>query len=101
MQLLIDVGTVVGLPQREQDMLRELLEIYQSHYTKNWEKEKYYEGNIPLSDVNLGIALPFNMKSLQIGCAWGSKPSMCWRRGLSLTDLSMRAATSQTSLPES
>lgn len=73
MQLLIDVGTVVGLPQREQDMLRELLEIYQSHYTKNWEKEKYYEGNIPLSDVNLGIALPFNMKSLQIGCAWGSK----------------------------
>lgn len=73
MQLLIDVGTVVGLPQKEQDMLRELLEIYQSHYTKNWEKEKYYEGNIPLSDVNLGIALPFNMKSLQIGCAWGSK----------------------------
>ena len=73
MQLLIDVGTVVGLPQREQNMLRELLEIYQSHYTKNWEKEKYYEGNIPLSDVNLGIALPFNMKSLQIGCAWGSK----------------------------
>ena len=73
MQLLIDVGTVAGLPQREQDMLRELLEIYQSHYTKNWEKEKYYEGNIPLSDVNLGIALPFNMKSLQIGCAWGSK----------------------------
>ena len=73
MQLLIDVGTVVGLPQREQDMLHELLEIYQSHYTKNWEKEKYYEGNIPLSDVNLGIALPFNMKSLQIGCAWGSK----------------------------
>lgn len=54
-------------------MLMNLFEIYQSHYAKNWEKEKYYEGNIPLSDVNLGIALPKSIRSLQIGCAWGSK----------------------------
>ena len=54
-------------------MLRNLIEIYQSHYAKNWEKEKYYEGNIPLSDVNLGIALPKNMSKLEIGCAWGAK----------------------------
>ena len=73
MQLLIDVGLVVGLPPKEQAMLANLFEIYQSHYAKNWEKEKYYEGNIPLSDVNLGIALPKSIKSLQIGCAWGSK----------------------------
>lgn len=73
MQLLIDVWLVVGLPPKEQAMLANLFEIYQSHYAKNWEKEKYYEGNIPLSDVNLGIALPKSIKSLQIGCAWGSK----------------------------
>lgn len=73
MQMLIDVGMVAGLPQRERGMLRNLIEIYQSHYAKNWEKEKYYEGNIPLSDVNLGIALPKSIRSLQIGCAWGSK----------------------------
>ena len=73
MELLIDVGMVAGLPQRERGMLKNLFEIYQSHYAKNWEKEKYYEGNIPLSDVNLGIALPLNMQKLQIGCAWGSK----------------------------
>lgn len=73
MQLLIDVGLVVGLPPKEQAMLANLFEIYQSHYAKNWEKEKYYEGSIPLSDVNLGIALPKNIRNLQIGCAWGSK----------------------------
>lgn len=73
MQLLIDVGLVVGLPPKEQAMLANLFEIYQSHYAKNWEKEKYYEGNIPLSDVNLGIALPKSIRRLQIGCAWGSK----------------------------
>lgn len=73
MQMLIDVGMVAGLPQRERGMLRNLIEIYQSHYAKNWEKEKYYEGNIPLSDVNLGIALPKNMSKLEIGCAWGAK----------------------------
>lgn len=39
MQLLIDVGLVVGLPPKEQAMLANLFEIYQSHYAKNWEKE--------------------------------------------------------------
>ena len=73
MQMLIDVGMVAGLPQRESGMLRNLIEIYQSHYVKNWEKERYYEGNIPLSEVNLGIALPQSMRRLEIGCAWGSK----------------------------
>ena len=71
--MLIDVGMVAGLPQRERGMLKNLFEIYQSHYAKNWEKERYYEGNIPLSEVNLGIALPQSMRRLEIGCAWGSK----------------------------
>ena len=73
MVLFMDVGQVIGLPQTERQMLRNLVEIYMSHNAKNWEKERYYEGNIPLSEVNLGIALPQSMRRLEIGCAWGSK----------------------------
>lgn len=73
MVLFMDVGQVIGLPQTERKMLQNLIEIYMSHNAKNWEKERYYEGNIPLSEVNLGIALPQSMRKLEIGCAWGSK----------------------------
>ena len=73
MVLFMDVGQVIGLPQTERQMLQNLVEIYMSHNAKNWEKERYYEGNIPLSEVNLGIALPQSMRRLEIGCAWGSK----------------------------
>ena len=73
MVLFMDVGQVIGLPPAERQMLQNLIEIYMSHNAKNWEKERYYEGNIPLSEVNLGIALPQSMRRLEIGCAWGSK----------------------------
>lgn len=73
MVLFMDVGQVIGLPTAERQMLQNLIEIYMSHNAKNWEKERYYEGNIPLSEVNLGIALPQSMRRLEIGCAWGSK----------------------------
>lgn len=73
MTLNIAPGTVVGLPDAEQLLLAELLEIYAKHEFKNAEKERYYEGNIPLSEVNLGIALPEGLRRLEIGCAWGAK----------------------------
>ena len=73
MVLFMDVGQVIGLPLAERQMLQNLIEIYMSHNAKNWEKERYYEGNVPLSEVNLGIALPQSMRRLEIGCAWGSK----------------------------
>lgn len=66
-------ANVNGLPQREQRMLNKLINIYQNHATKNEEKIRYYEGKIPLSEVNLGIALPKEFSKLEIGCAWGSK----------------------------
>ena len=69
MVLFMDVGQVIGLPPAERQMLQNLIEIYMSHNAKNWEKERYYEGNIPLSEVNLGIALPQSMRRLEIGCA--------------------------------
>ena len=64
---------VEGLPERERAMLAKLISQYDAHAFKNAEKEKYYEGKISLNEVNLGIALPENIKKLEIGCAWGAK----------------------------
>ena len=68
-----DPNEVINLPAKEAAQMQELLNIYQAHYCKNAEKDKYYEGNISLNDVNLGIALPDGLRRLEIGCAWGAK----------------------------
>ena len=53
--------------------LQKLINLFNFHASKNEEKNKYYEGKISLSDVNLGIALPEGLRNLEIGCAWGAK----------------------------
>ena len=73
MNLFITAQQVKGLPLTEQAKLNELINIYTSHAEKNGVKERYYEGKISLSEVNLGIAIPKTMRELQIGCAWGAK----------------------------
>ena len=73
MELSIDVNNILGLDQRERARFQQLLKNYNSHKSKNSEKNRYYEGKIRLSDVNLGIALPHGMQGLEIGCAWGAK----------------------------
>lgn len=62
-----------GLPAVEQQMLNELIEVFNYNRQKNALKNKYYEGNISLDEVNLGIALPEGIRKLEIGCAWGAK----------------------------
>ena len=64
---------VKGLGNEEQEMLRDLIKIFEYHRAKNYRKNKYYEGKIPLRNVNLGIALPEDLNKLEIGCAWGAK----------------------------
>lgn len=64
---------VKGMGKQELEMLRELLNVLQAHAAKNKTKAKYYEGRIPLGEVNLGIALPQGMQGLEIGCSWGAK----------------------------
>jgi hypothetical protein len=64
---------VIGLPIVEQTRLQALVDTFLYHQSKNQTKNKYYEGNISLSSVNLGIALPEVLKGLEIGCAWGAK----------------------------
>ena len=73
MKLEIDAHSVQGLDEKERAALSRLIKTYTEHQGKNLEKERYYEGRIPLSSVNLGIALPDGLKRLEIGCAWGAK----------------------------
>lgn len=73
MNLFLDAYSVAGLGQHEASQLAELIEIYDYHDSKNLEKERFYEGHVPLSEVNLGIALPEAFGELEIGCEWGAK----------------------------
>lgn len=73
MELTILPSNVIGLPQIEQKRLQSLIDVYLYHAPKNEKKNQYYEGNISLNSVNLGIALPDGMRNLEIGCAWGAK----------------------------
>jgi hypothetical protein len=71
--ILIDPGRVAGLPIVEQVKLQKLVDVYTNYQMKNAQKERYYEGKVTLGEVNLGIALPHNMRGLEIGCSWGAK----------------------------
>ena len=73
MVFTIDPNAVEGLGEKEAIILKELLDVYAWHMQQNEVKNRYYEGHIPLSEVNLGIALPKGFKDLQIGCNWGAK----------------------------
>ena len=71
--LNIDAYSVTGMPIEDQVLLDKLLTIFNNNASSNATKNKYYEGKIPLSEVNLCIALPQGMMGLEIGCAWGAK----------------------------
>lgn len=73
MALKMDPSSIGELTDLERRQLAELLKVYDNHHSKNAEKNKYYEGNISLDSVNLGIALPQGMRGLEIGCSWGAK----------------------------
>lgn len=64
---------IPGLTVPEREMLTDLRDIFIAHQSKNELKNKYYEGNISLRDVNLGIALPDGLSRLEVGCSWGAK----------------------------
>ena len=69
----IEIEQVRGLPKEETKKLKKLIQIFESHQTKNAVKQKYYDGAVSLGDVNLGIALPKTFSKLSVGCEWGSK----------------------------
>lgn len=69
----LTIGAVQGLAPQDETRLAQLVEVYNYHKTRNDIKETFYDGQIRLSDVNLGIALPRNLSGLEIGCEWGGK----------------------------
>ena len=73
MILSITANDIRNFPTEEYERFNKLVDLFSVHASKNAEKNKYYEGKISLSEVNLGIALPDNMARLEIGCAWGTK----------------------------
>ena len=73
MQLSITAEQIIDFPETEYESFNKLKNTFNTHAYKNYQKDKYYEGNITLNDVNLGLALPDGLKGLEIGCAWGAK----------------------------
>ncbi len=72
-EMSLNLNNVYGLDADAQKNLSKLVEVYDAHFSKNAKKDKYYEGNISVGDVNLGIALPKGLQGLEIGCSWGAK----------------------------
>ena len=73
MNLSITPAQIAGFPIEDANRLQKLLDVYNANISKNQTKDRYYEGNISLNSVNLGIALPNSLGKLEIGCAWGAK----------------------------
>jgi len=71
--ITLNITRVENLPEEEYRMLSKLQETFNYYQSRNARKAKYYEGNISLEEVNLGIAIPKGMSKLQIGCEWGAK----------------------------
>lgn len=69
----LSIINVKGLTPEELLDLKQLVEVYNYHDSKNRLKARYYEGHITLGEVNLGVALPRGMRGLEIGCEWGRK----------------------------
>ena len=73
MVLNIHPDKIIGIETDAAEKLKNLIKVYEYASMKNAVKERYYEGKIPLGEVNLGIALPQGLRGLEIGCAWGAK----------------------------
>ena len=73
MNLEKSICEVAGITDQERQQLSDLVDVYNAHIGKNAIKNKFYEGNITLQEVNLGIALPDSFRGLEIGCEWGAK----------------------------
>ena len=69
----LNPGQIEGFGEEEAKKLSDLIRVFEYHSSKNAEKDKYYEGDIHLSDVNLGLALPKGFNGLEIACSWGAK----------------------------
>jgi hypothetical protein len=71
--ITLNFSQIDGLTSDETQKLHDLADAFAYHQGRNVLKDKYYEGHVSLSDVNIGIALPQGLKNLEVGCNWGQK----------------------------
>lgn len=69
----LNFKTILNMPEEVLEKFKECVQILEKHRNANTIKARYYEGKIPLSDVNLGIALPENLCGLEMDCGWGGQ----------------------------
>lgn len=65
------INNVTGLPQKETDMLNELISVWQSKLERNRLRQDYYNGKNKLKD--LGIAIPPPLKNIDTVVGWPAK----------------------------
>lgn len=73
MEFDIKPTSIVGFPSNEATKLQQLVDVFNAHKVDNAIKEEYYDGKISLNEVNIGIALPSDLKNLRISCEWATK----------------------------
>lgn len=73
MGISINPESIVELGENERAQLADLISVFNYHESRNHIKERYYEGHVTVGEVNLGIALPKQLRGLEIGCSWGAK----------------------------
>ena len=64
---------ILEMPDKVLNQFEQCVRIFNKHQNANAVKSRYYEGKIPLSEVNLGIALPDNLSGLEMDCGWGGQ----------------------------
>ncbi len=62
-----------GLPQAEQAIAAELVDIFNAHMAANVDKGRYYDQKITSGECNLGIALPQDLRNFEMACCWPEK----------------------------
>lgn len=64
---------ILEMPDEVLNQFEQCVQIFNKHKNANAVKSRYYEGKIPLSEVNLGIALPESLRGLEMDCGWGGQ----------------------------
>ncbi len=67
------IAKAAGLPEAEQALAAELVDIHAAHMAANVEKGRYYDQRVTSGECNLGIALPKDLRNFEMACCWPEK----------------------------
>jgi len=75
-----DIASVLlakGLTDSDRDELSSLIKVWREKLDRNQLRVRYYDGSVTAAEVNIGIAVPEELKNLEITCCWGAKAVDC------------------------